>query len=831
MQKKGFKKNRVICPKCGVKAFAPFKDSEDNSEGHCHCCNETIFNDTEKRFVETKFEMPEANKSYYVVPQREISNIKANNAISTLSRYLVANFPNADKAMKAYRLLSNDTKTAVYQYIDEAGNVSALKYMQYLENGHRDKENSKANSYEYPDFQEFKQKKRKVLFGSHLLATAPAVIGVVESEKTAIILRCFFPEIVFLATGGSAGFSFLRIVLNNDQNVIIYPDGDAYNQWLEVAEEYSFSDNWKFSKLAKELEPRQDVADILEADKDFAKKMKTEIAEFFGAKISIYENKYYMTILEGWKPRDFELMFQRYNIVSISPLLVKDDKKFKTIFLDENKQEFHFTQVLGKNLRQFCIDYQIINYQDMQEEKFTFQLPLWQIRDFVNYSKTFFGGMTYYVDNHTFDNQNYNEILISKMEKLNSSNFCGVLKKDVILKLVADCENQHNQAVSVDFPKKSLGYYGDILERGEAYLKSLQLTKQSDIINYYFGIFVELWNVSENDFACFLLFCIASQKLKLQHNSEIMRALIVSGAGGLGKDNVLTCFVLGELRKFSNNYFSGKENGATNFSAFNTEIANKILINIISDDIEGLNQAVKLDNITTELYKIETKGIDVRQIRRRFLTLATTNKTRCLFIKDSDEDAFARRFLLIELNKVAKTQSYRELTLWLINNKEKANDFFAGWFFLCNQLTTNGTYCQNLIDKTYNYMLTRKADTTYSSEIDDVIIATFQKYLTTISDGFNISNVHFIERDVLIKSVKPLVQLFTGQRIGYQNISKTLQAYYGDNAIFNKTHSYKGSHQHCFFRCDYDIAKNGLEQKNQKKDNEFEIKNFIKLIK
>ena len=75
------------------------------------------------------------------------------------------------------------------------------------------------------------------------------------------------------------------------------------------------------------------------------------------------------------------------------------------------------------------------------------------------------------------------------------------------------------------------------------------------------------------------------------------------------------------------------------------------------------------------------------------------------------------------------------------------------------------------------------------------------------------------------------MQLFAGQRIGYQNISKTLQAYYGDNAIFNKTHSYKGSHKHCFFRCDYDTAKNGLEQKSQKKDNEFEIKNFIKLIK
>ncbi|HVX51633.1 MAG TPA: DUF6371 domain-containing protein, partial [Chitinophagaceae bacterium] len=75
-------------------------------------------------------------------------------------------------------------------------------------------------------------------FGEHLLAQHPnKVVGVVESEKTAVLLSIFIPGMVWLATGGASGCRWTEYQVHKvlqDRTVTFYPDYGYYNRTTQT---------------------------------------------------------------------------------------------------------------------------------------------------------------------------------------------------------------------------------------------------------------------------------------------------------------------------------------------------------------------------------------------------------------------------------------------------------------------------------------------------------------------------------------------------------------------------------------------------------------------
>ncbi len=77
---------------------------------------------------------------------------------------------------------------------------------------------------------------QQCFFGEHLLGLHPeAVVCIVESEKSALISAAIFPEQVWLATGGIGNLSIEKCQVLNNRNIILYPDLNGYNKWLDKA--------------------------------------------------------------------------------------------------------------------------------------------------------------------------------------------------------------------------------------------------------------------------------------------------------------------------------------------------------------------------------------------------------------------------------------------------------------------------------------------------------------------------------------------------------------------------------------------------------------------
>jgi hypothetical protein len=73
-------------------------------------------------------------------------------------------------------------------------------------------------------------------FGEHLLQDSnDKAIAVVESEKTAIIAAGHYPDLIWLATGGSQLLSEKTAKVLENKTVILFPDLEVYDSWKEKA--------------------------------------------------------------------------------------------------------------------------------------------------------------------------------------------------------------------------------------------------------------------------------------------------------------------------------------------------------------------------------------------------------------------------------------------------------------------------------------------------------------------------------------------------------------------------------------------------------------------
>lgn len=174
--------------------------------------------------------------------------------------------PKVAAAVERYCIGGDSHGRTIFPNIDQEGRCVGGAVIPYLANGHRDKSKGISNLHS-----ELKRKDKthptqadQVLFGSHLLRHYPsASVGVVESQKSAVILSIIYPEIVWVATAGMTNFNERLLAPIYDRNVVAYPDVNGVKVWTERAKDLPFknirvSDWWRYAQDEKE-----DICDVV----------------------------------------------------------------------------------------------------------------------------------------------------------------------------------------------------------------------------------------------------------------------------------------------------------------------------------------------------------------------------------------------------------------------------------------------------------------------------------------------------------------------------------------------------------------------------------------
>ena len=165
----------------------------------------------------------------------------------------------------------------VFWQIDHNGIPRAAKLMKYLLDGHRDKQAHPGWIYNQDGCRQQLDPEHheiiKPLFGSHLLSSHPkAVVNIVESEKTAIIMANYYgdPDTqLWLACGGLKHLQLdsLQPLIDQGRTIWLWPDKDGREAWQEVCDKLGYDHCRVYTHFfdtcwCEEDGDKADVADI-----------------------------------------------------------------------------------------------------------------------------------------------------------------------------------------------------------------------------------------------------------------------------------------------------------------------------------------------------------------------------------------------------------------------------------------------------------------------------------------------------------------------------------------------------------------------------------------
>lgn len=147
----------------------------------------------------------------------------------------------------------------IFWQCDELANLHNGHLMKYTADGHRVKDEG-----QYPQtwihrrmeraktnpFNDEKERASYCLFGQHLLAAYPnAVVNIVESEKTAIVMSIAYgcqQAQIWMACCGLANLvnsrHLLAPIIRAGRRIVLYPDRDGVDKWKETAATVPY--NW-----------------------------------------------------------------------------------------------------------------------------------------------------------------------------------------------------------------------------------------------------------------------------------------------------------------------------------------------------------------------------------------------------------------------------------------------------------------------------------------------------------------------------------------------------------------------------------------------------------
>jgi len=217
---------KKCCPSCGHKTFVRYIDMETGKPlaediGRCDREINCGYHKKPKDYFTEGGNRPE--KGYWF-PNRTIAPLPHTSTFSTISNqfveesltrcalnnfsiWLISHFHpmEAIAAIRKYKIGGHVlwNSATVFWQIDRQNRVHAGKIMLYdSHTGHRIKSPNSRISWVHtqPGFRNFNI--RQCLFGLHLLGPETETVAIVEAEKTAVVASMFFPDVLFLATGG-----------------------------------------------------------------------------------------------------------------------------------------------------------------------------------------------------------------------------------------------------------------------------------------------------------------------------------------------------------------------------------------------------------------------------------------------------------------------------------------------------------------------------------------------------------------------------------------------------------------------------------------------------
>ncbi len=314
--------SRFTCPACGGKrCFTRYVDENgdwlDEAVGRCNHESRCGYHYTPRQFFEDHpSARPDWKENFFRIPQRSIPH-PVKKRLWTLSADIVRNsvHPTLDsdftlflknligrektcEAVNTYCLGVTKNRDVIFYQLDKEGRCRTGKIMKYdRKTGHRIKDEQVGGKITWvhavlrqsadpllrlPDGWELTQ----CLFGEHLLKQYPfKPVALVESEKTAVICSAFWPEYIWLATGGKSQLND-RLQVLRGRKVVAFPDVDGYLEWKEKLSRVRGLDIVVSDVLEKEatFEDRAnhvDIADLL-IRQQREERVEVEVAGEFG---------------------------------------------------------------------------------------------------------------------------------------------------------------------------------------------------------------------------------------------------------------------------------------------------------------------------------------------------------------------------------------------------------------------------------------------------------------------------------------------------------------------------------------------------------------------
>lgn len=259
LQKSSTGHPKLYCPACGQKTLVPYIDVETGNIVHetCGRCD---------REVNCQYHLPPHEffaqngggpKKQYFFPKKEFSQSADSNRFSCIHNdYLKKSMDDLARnslliylrekygfwplvnSIHQYRLGTSHywPFSTIFWQIDLQGNIRTGKIMQYDHHtGHRVKNPNAKVMWAHKLVADDNFQLRQCLFGEHLLSDTEKPVAIVESEKTAVIASMFFPDAIFVATGGISNLRREVCKVLKNRTVILFPDLGAEEIWREYA--------------------------------------------------------------------------------------------------------------------------------------------------------------------------------------------------------------------------------------------------------------------------------------------------------------------------------------------------------------------------------------------------------------------------------------------------------------------------------------------------------------------------------------------------------------------------------------------------------------------
>ncbi|HEX6983098.1 MAG TPA: DUF6371 domain-containing protein [Balneolaceae bacterium] len=246
------------CPQCRKKRFVRYRDYQAHKYlpgEYGRCDRESscgYFKDPYKDRYGNPGDSFWHNNSVLKAKQKKIDHIPQKFYLGSLRGYGQNNFilylqslfdrEVVQELINTYHIGTSkhwDGATIFWQ-IDVQRNVRTGKVMLYDETGHRVKEPySHINWVHSILYEEYSLE--QCLFGEHLLTDDKTIpVAIVESEKTAVISRAYFPQFIWLAVGAKSNLKSERCKSLMGRSVTLFPDLGAYDDWQDKANSLSY---------------------------------------------------------------------------------------------------------------------------------------------------------------------------------------------------------------------------------------------------------------------------------------------------------------------------------------------------------------------------------------------------------------------------------------------------------------------------------------------------------------------------------------------------------------------------------------------------------------